>query len=177
MKARIKIIIATFLWGTHVVGYAQNFIDEDKQWSIVSHLFESEKYITTTCKFSGDSAINGQTYYKLYQTTDLNQASWTLNSLWREKNDSVFTYDFVTGGNHLIYDFNLNVGDTFVINESQRLKVDSVVFRNWGGISKKHWYLSDADGILPTITVWVEGVGQMGYFIRSTEIDITGAFV
>jgi hypothetical protein len=177
MKTRTIIIIVTFLWGSHVAGYAQNFIDEDKQWSIVSHLFESEDYHTKILRFSGDSAINGQTYYKLYQTTVLNQTNWTLHSLWQEKNDSVYKYDFVTGKNRLLYDFNLEAGDTFRINEFQRLAVDSIVYRNWNGISKKHWYISDADDYIPKIIIWVEGVGNMECFFHPPGLGVSGAFV
>jgi hypothetical protein len=160
-----------------IKNVAQSFIDEIKQWNIVSRLFETTNYYTSIYQFSGDSALNGKTYHKLYESTDSIQANWRLNSLWRENNESVYTYNDLSSADDLIYDFNINVGDTFEVIDFLRMKVDSVGFKNWGETVRKCWYFSKLGGYSPISTVWIDGIGQMGYFIRPTEMDITGAFV
>lgn len=177
MKTFLKFWLVTVCLFIPEYLFSQNFINETKQWNIVTSLFETTNYYTSIYQFSGDSVLNGKTYHKLYESTDSNQLNWSFNSLWHEKNDSVHKYNSTSGMDELIYDFNINVGDTFEVNDFLSMKVDSVGFKNWGGILRKCWYLNITDGYSPITTVWVEGIGQTGYFIRPTEIDITGAFV
>lgn len=177
MKVFLKILPHIYLLFLSIGVFSQNFIDETKQWNIVSQLFESTDYFTSIYQFSGDSVHNGKTYHKLYESDDLDQENWSFNSLWYENNDSIYKYNSLSNQDDLIYDFNIGVGDTFVVNNLLSLKVDSITDNNRGETSKKHWYLSRLDGYSLTTTVWIEGIGQTGYFVRSTEIDIVGAVV
>ncbi len=177
MKIILKFCLTSIYLFLSVGVFSQNFIDEIKQWAIVSQMFESTDYFTSTYQFSGDSVLNGKTYHKLYESVDLDQENRSLNSLWYENNDSVYKYNYLSSQDDLIYDFNIDVGDTFVVDDFLSLKVDSITDKNWGGSLRKHWYLSRLDGYSPTTTVWIKGIGQTGYFVRSTEIDIVGAVV
>ncbi len=177
MKAFLKILPHIYLLFLSIGVFSQNFIDETKQWTIVSQLFESTDYFTSIYQFSGDSVHNGKTYHKLYESDDLDQENWNFNSLWYENNDSIYKHNYLSNQDDLIYDFNIDVGDTFVVDNLLSLRVDSITDKNWGGSSRKHLYLSRLEGHSPTTTVWIEGIGQTGYFVRSTEIDITGASV
>ena len=73
--------------------FSQNFISEDKVWNILANGGMDEPWtITTSFKFSGDTTIQQKTYYKLLRSKDEQKLNWTLNSLWFERNDSVFQY-------------------------------------------------------------------------------------
>jgi hypothetical protein len=177
----IKLSIGIALLNIQIVAYSQNFIDETKQWTIISHAFEGP-VSTTFYKFLGDSTFNGKTYHKLYQSTDSNQTNWHLNSLWYERNDSVFQYYTQFGSSNdtsiLVYDFNIQEGDSFPLTYQGYMKVDSIRLLEWGGTNRKHWFFhktNNSDTSSWNRTTWIEGVGQLGLFIRCSEIDIIGA--
>ena len=81
MKTINKWIIVITLFSIQIVAYSQNFINDNKQWAIVSTFSTKHEnsYWTTYYKFSGDSIINGNLYHKLYKSTDSNQVNWTLS--------------------------------------------------------------------------------------------------
>ncbi len=161
----IKWLIGIALLNIQITAYSQYFIDDNKEWAIVStYSTKSNPKWTTYYKFMGDSTINGFTYHKLYHSTDSNQVNWTLNSFWWERNDSIFRRCQNNGNLNdtiiLMYDFNLQEEDTFRIDEYEWMKVDSIRYLEWGGSIRKHWFFSYY-GIFIT---WVEGVGSLENF-------------
>jgi hypothetical protein len=153
------------------------FISEKKVWSdLIKDSFENKWKRTEFYKFNGDSTINNVKFKKLYISSDENREHWSLNSLWLEKDDSIFQLDNITGNYNLIYNFNLEKGDSFFVFNKFYLYVDSVKnVVEWGGDIRKHWYLSNRDKDIYRNTVWIEGVGQTGLMTRPTEIGISGA--
>lgn len=146
---------------------AQNFIDETKQWTILSIAsMDTNVKSTHYCKFSGDSIINGSTYHKLYISNDSNQINWTFGGLWFERNDSIFKYCWHCGNYNdttdLIYDFNIVQGDTFNLYDFQNMVVDSVRLIEWGGNNRKHWFFNQTGPDPYNCLTWIEGVGQFG---------------
>ncbi len=174
---KISLVVALFYCNFCV---AQPFIDTTKTWSLVvvnsgggpAH----GSKVTFSYKFSGDTVINTLKYFKLYESSDINRTDWNIHSLWREENDSICRYNPYTGITRLIYDFNLAESDSFKIDESLKLLVDSVRTQKWGGKIRKHWYLTDSKKNSSKTTVWIEGVGNMNNFTRSTDINITGGY-
>ena len=115
---------------------AQNFISDNKVWSIVVISgFEVEHTDTYHYKFSGDTIINQTHFSKLYISLDENGEKWKLHYLylWFEENNRVYNYWKPTNETTLVYDFNLEEGDSFQVSEFQTLYVDSVRYREWGG--------------------------------------------
>ncbi len=164
MKKLFILCIIIFLFTVQNPTHAQNFIDETKQWAIVSiPVMEMSLRFTHYYKFSGDSIINGINYHKLYFSDDSNQVNWTFMDLWNEMNDSVFRYcpncGTISDSLILMYDFNLAVSDTFIFFDDT-LVVDSIRIHEWGGSLRKHWYFSEHSGVI----TWIEGVGQFGLF-------------
>jgi hypothetical protein len=182
MKTIIKWSIVITLLSIQSVVYSQNFIDETKQWTILADIEYDppypHNYVTKYFKFSGDSILNLKTYYKLYESPDSNQVNWNLNSLWYERNDSVFQYYSPTV-DILVYDFNIEENDSFHLYYQDYMKVDSIRFLDWGGSIRKHWFFcaTNSNCSQSFRTIWIEGVGQLGLFTRSSEIGIAGAFV
>ena len=166
MKTINKWFFVIILFSIQFVVYSQNFIDETKQWAIISTYSTKYEnpYWTTYYKYSGDSVINGFSYHKLYQSTDSNHLNWTLfyETLWWERNDSVFIRGQSCGGlslndtTSLMYDFNIEEGDTFC-----NMKVDSIRYLEWGGSIRKFWFLGG-------FITWIERVGKFGNFNFST---------
>jgi hypothetical protein len=151
----IKWLIGIALLSIQTIMYSQNFIDETKQWSIAYSIMDLNSYSTTYYKFSGDSIINGNLYHKLYMSSDSNQTNWTLSyyPLWWERNDSVFQYPSYSGDS-LVYDFNLEEGDSFTIDEyHNKMKVDSIRYLEFGSRIRKHWFFN-------TGIIWIEGIGE-----------------
>jgi hypothetical protein len=158
--------------------FSQNLISENKIWSIVVISGLTVEHTDTYYhKFLGDTIINGISYSKLYRSEDENGEKWKLNTfwLWFEENNRVYNYWIPTDETRLIYDFNIEEGDSFQVNGVRTLYVDSVRTIEWGGKLRKHWYLDTHGHDHPHNTVWIEGVGQTGLFTRSTESGISGA--
>jgi len=159
---------------------AQNFISENKRWTIVSIGSSEVSWVRTSCfKFSGDTILNQRHNFKLYESEDENREKWILRTLWFEENNNVYSYWIPTKKTTLVYDFNIVEGDSFQIDEYRTIYVDSVRILEWGGKFRKHWFFSNHEDAFfdsQKYTVWIEGVGQTGLFTRSTENGITGAF-
>ncbi len=158
---------------------AQSFTDTTKMWSIISMDTGGGPYqgnlTTTHFKFSGDTIINSETYHILYNSLDDKQQNWRIDSFWREKNDSIFKRYPNADDVKLIYDFTLEEKDTFKVDENFELYVDSVRIKEWGGKERKHLYLSSPGYEQWGETIWIEGVGNIGVFLYSTDYRLVGA--
>jgi len=166
----IAIILVMF----QVSLFSQNFIDETKQWAIVStQSMDTNLKHTTYYKFSGDSIINGFTYHKLFKSTDSSQLNWSLNDcpLWFERNDSVFKLGHCCGyqidTTTLVYDFNLEEGDSFPYFYNQYMFVDSIKYLEWGGSIRKFLFFNQYGPHPYNCITWVEGVGNLENFSYS----------
>jgi hypothetical protein len=165
----IKWIIGIALLSIQPIAHSQNFINDNKQWANVTQPLDLNTHFTTYNKFSGDTIINGNVYHKLYSSTDSNQVNWTLDyySFWWEKNDSVFQrcqhYGNINDTTMLLYDFNLEEGDTFHIDEYyDMMKVDSIRYLDFGDTPRKYWFFN-IQSTYGYVT-WIEGVGEWGNF-------------
>lgn len=156
--------------------FSQDFITENNFWCIVSEGGMEQPWIrTSSFKFSGDTTIQQKRYKKLYYSEDEQKKDWKINSLWFERNDSVFKYWPWTSETTLIYDFNIAEKDSFQIDESLTLFVDSIRIKEWGGKMRKHWYFVGGEDYSSKTTIWIEDVGNLNNFTRSSDINITGA--
>lgn len=171
----ISFIIAIFCLQFSI--QAQNFIDETKQWTVLStQSMDTSLKFTTSYKFAGDSIINGFSYHKLYMTTDSNQVNWTLSDcpFWFERNDSVFIRGYCCGylidTVTLVYDFNIEEGDSFPYYDNQYMIVDSIRYLEWGGSIRKHCFFNQIDWNLYGCITWIEGVGNL------ENLNFSGSF-
>jgi len=176
MKNSIVTVVIILALSININSIAQNFISENKLWSIISRDASGENMWekTHSFKFMSDTTLNENQYQKLYISTD-NGENWRLNSLWSERNDSVFQYFPSEEVDSLIYNFNLQEKDSFYYNPVGYLSVDSITNQMWGNSERKIIYLSSNRYSYPQ-TKWIQGVGQDGYITQSSEIGLTGAF-
>ena len=168
-------IIAFFLL-VHISCTAQNFVSENKLWSVLSRDASGENMWERTIffKFIGDTTLNDTKYLKLFESSD-NGENWKMSSLWYEKNDSVFQYSPSDKIDVLTYNFSLQEKDSFYFQPVGYLDVDSVSTQIWGNSERKIIYLS-SNRYSYSQTKWIQGVGQDGYITQSSEIGLTGAF-
>jgi len=122
---------------------------------------------TTVYGFQGDSLISGETWNKMYVTSDsLFQSNLNFVGMTRVENDLVLFLDTV-GQLDTLYDFSLNVGDSVLYNKNGNypewldiIEIDSIQIN---GDFYKRFYLDE-----PTMSafdwldeVWIEGIGSI----------------
>ena len=147
------------------------FVAKGKQWHVLKF---SEGYYSYDYEFGqSESVIDGKTYYPLYLKTG-EGTNWEKSLrfyLFREENRRVYLYDYETAQEHCVYDFTLEVGDTFDIgigDEAKQCVVTKVDHINVKGEELKTITFSSVN-VSPTYGceplhinhTWVEGVGDL----------------
>ena len=101
---------------------------------------------------------NGKIYRRLNPDRDSSLGAWI-----REEDKRVYIYDESAGKEKLLYDFTLNVGDTFTGDDATYVVIDKTVVSQDadGNIPRNKWTLREqgcdnADNDV----VWVEGIGS-----------------
>ncbi len=126
--------------------------------------FSSSGMIYKTGMF-GDTLINTLSYKKIYGSTDFHFNLSTASYLCalRESGKKVY---YIKDGNvteSLLYNFNLDVGDTAKIKNIMgsyvALKVDSIDQVMVNGQPRKRWTFN-ANGSFHTKEYWIEGIGS-----------------
>lgn len=127
---------------------------------------------------NSDTTINAITYHKLYRSED---STFTENEFYgglREQARRVYLFEM--GNERLIYDFNLNEGDTFrnsgVAHDGVVSNIDSV---NIGGQYRKRYSFNLIGGVnLAWSGTWIEGIGNSGIggLIHTLPMQPTGDY-
>ena len=146
------------------------FVEKWKKWHVLG--FNEGPAIPYDYEFGqSESVIDGKTYYPLYLKTG-EGTNWEKSLrfyLFREENRRVYLYDYETAQEHCVYDFTLEVGDTFDIgwgDEADRCVVTKVDYIDVKGSKLKTITFSSvnpADGCEPEHKdhTWVEGIGDL----------------
>jgi len=157
MKQRI--ILISFAILLNLSQFGQSFISNDKQWNVrftgFPLAFSTEIYV-----INGDSVINSVNYNKIWVSFD-SLVTWQYQGLLRE--DSNIVYYIPPDKNEgVLYDFNLEIGDTAYVNNMfcnnipiYVIDIDTVEYL---GTSRKRWILGE-DGYVHEF--WVEGIGSL----------------
>lgn len=105
--------------------------------------------VSTWIRFSGDTVINSKHYTRIFKSLDLQHLTWTEDGYIRE--DSIGRVYGIIGGSgteELMYDFSLEVGDTF-----DSYSVTNVSFISINGSMRKQIHF------FATPEIWIEGLG------------------
>jgi hypothetical protein len=124
--APVLYIILLFSCGKGLGGaYAQQYIPfptDSAQWSVRNCFYSSQACASFQHKMKGDTLLNGKTYSKIYYSDDLTYGSQnqTLHCFVREDTAKKVFIKYPTGtgidtAEFLLYDFNVEVGDTVTI--------------------------------------------------------------
>jgi hypothetical protein len=163
--------LISFLFGAllSVNCLAQSFVDTNKVWHVGqwSGLAPNFCY-TQVYQFKQDSIVNNQTYSVLKFSTDSTLINWYEAGLFREDTMLNRVYWLINNQEELLYDFNLNVGDTAKVASSFgypypncgfEMIVDSIAYHDYFGVTRKHWYFNTPYYNNPEI--WIEGIGNL----------------
>lgn len=155
---------------------AQEIVDNQKIWSILTGhcLPDYTTYTTSFFKFNEDTIIDGELYQKVFISEDEFQEEWFFYGTFiREENKKVYLREYF-GEEGLIYDFNLQLGDTVVINNPRAASEVALVLTEIDSVEttdgyRERWKLTNEEFMIPEY--WIEGIGSMGGVLNSsTEI-------
>ncbi len=152
-------------------------VDTNKIWShlhISPDLGDPPPHTWTTdfIKFGQDTIINLNHYMRVFRALDSNHLSGSLIGFIREDSTSkVFYRSLLDSSERLLYDFNVQVGDTVIINNyglPQSLIVDSIdsifVYNKY----MKRILFQDQE-------IWIKGIGSMYGVLQSGRGILTGS--
>lgn len=148
----------------------------EKEVSAFDGSISSHKY-----KFSEDSIFFSTLYYKeLLSSTEQFGSNYTgLNRYFREENNRIYEYN--QNQEILMYDFNLNLNDTFNVENplsqitfpiTVNIILDSTLLLN---DEHRRTIAMYCKGIEPTLTTWIDGIGSTSGFLsvyNSCAFDI-----
>lgn len=131
----------------------------------------------TYIEITGDTLISGIKWYKIE-----GQGACAFNQsnppLVREENSKWYTYNLDNQEESILYDFNLNIGDTYSVgffgeNYQIEMLIDSTSTHEINGVNRKIQYCSnpnsDIDGFFFGAEI-IEGVGSLGYLFPQGNI-------
>ena len=172
------------VYDQQIVDSYTPLLKEDKAWRYVdtgiNYDYTEEYTYETVCYISGTVEVDGKVYYKCFFDKDDKYFVYDdvcvaylreedkrvyMMSVWEEKDWEIYFYQ-TDGKEELIYDFNLNVGDTYVSNNTnlevksvKRECVDGVLRKVYEVYGEKHFDSGYMESQTYTI---VEGVGVTG---------------
>jgi hypothetical protein len=136
----------------------QNFVSEDKRWN-VRDLFWGQ-ISTEIFKMEGDTIINSNTYKKVWSTYDSTLINWILRGFVREDANVVYFKGEFTSIEGILYDFNLEAGDTAYVTNMYcdviQIVINSIDTVTYFDIPRKRWVI---DAWIEEY--WVEGIGSL----------------
>ncbi len=127
----------------------------------------------------GDTTLNDAVaYQKIYQvTTDTagNVTDQNFVSGIREDINQKLIWANNGSGAYLLYDFNLNIGDKFLVDANDTLKVDSIGFVNVGGTMRRTIFFEHNPEFPQEF--WIEGVGSnFNLLTRGINLETTADY-
>ena len=161
MKTKLYYTILIILLSKYV-SYAQTTKDpyipvlgENKVWYTAVR-WEFGEVVSTVYYTNGTEIIDGKVYTRI-----TNEEGDIIHTSLREDETERKVFTNWGGGDVLLYDFSLEVGDSFYMEVNAHIWYDVIAIENIEtnvGI-RKAWFLSGSDGdFLP---VWIEGIGSM----------------
>ena len=169
----MKTIITSVLLLITSLTYSQSnyqIADSTKEWNTVNTGLNPGSIIecrgTTTNFFGGDTLVNGFNYLIVLETNDTSQSEPVNVGLLREDTATKQVFFKMGEDEGLIYDFNINVGDTIYIDNyyigspNIRLCCDSTDTVNIDGYNKRRFYFNyfPSQGLYDEI--WTENIGS-----------------
>ena len=179
MKTKFIFLTSFILFVMQIKGQEYiPLVQENRIWSTllvtyidVGNSIPDSSYLTKYNKFEGDTTIGDFQYLKVYETENENMTDWTLKGCIREDTDKKVWYKQLELDEHLFYNFNAQVGETFE-TDWYILTIDSIKYIETNGILRKHIYLGD--NIPGLYEVWIEGIGSTCGILYSGYIFTVG---
>jgi hypothetical protein len=147
-----------------VIAQFEPIIQEGKIWTENAGDFFEDTYYTITYRYNGTTTINSIEYTNLEIAIGVSN-EFSLAGNYREENGQVFLRE--GNSERLVYDFNLNIGDTFESHIGETFTVTEASMVEYAGTMRKKIVFGDAEvydcgGTDTGIgEVWIEGIGSL----------------
>ena len=166
-------ILFFFIIIFNTISFSQNIVSEGNQWNILERWWGS--YHTDIYKIEGDTFYNSKNYKIIWHTSDTVSANWTIWRFIREDSNKVYMAGY--NEEFLLYDFNIGINDTVIINNEVCIDLplycSSIDTVEYFGISRKR-YKMDYQWGMNDDEYWIEGIGSNeGLFYSHHEDCIT----
>lgn len=152
-----------------------SIVDTNRLWSVKYNSCESPYpyFDNYFCKFSGDTLIALQHYKKVFTSSDTTLINWSHHGYIREDSIKNIYYRNSTGYEGLLYNFNVNIGDTVYIRNTNILDTTvQMIVHNIDSIFIYNKYVKriilNHDSISPQYDeIWIDGIGSMNGVLHS----------
>jgi len=187
MKTKTFILLAVCYLIANTMVKAQAYIPftkDGKMWTEYWYSGDSPEHGINMFIMQGDTIFNSKLYKKVYGNTYYgNFIKYVYDDTITKK---VYYYDFTNQKDSLIYDFNLQVGDTFIsmivwysmgydTSKSIVTGIDTEYFAGINRMKITLGYLNHFDGSILGTYSWYEGIGCLyGVFENSHHYFTTG---
>lgn len=153
---------------------AQEIVNPSKLWSSMEEHCQpwGSTYSTDYLKFDADTLIGDIIYKRVWISEDENHENWNFYGAFiREENNRVY-YRQMFEEEGLIYDFNLEIGDSVLIDNPRAVSeiwlllsdIDSV--ETTDGM-RERWKLTSND--YPNTEYWIRGIGSQTGVLNSSS--------
>ena len=144
-------------------------IEENKQWNVCSNVANVYEYTTAYKWFGEDTVINDLTYKIIYSSETNDPYQWQIDCFMREDTATQKVYQRYypdIHGERIVYDFNLNEGDTICCDSEPHEDYNCLVVQSVNdiilgdGITRKKIELGYSyDDFVFVEETWIEGIG------------------
>jgi len=153
-----KLLFTLLLVAVTASLYSQNFVNPGKQWNVRQEVNFGVTH-TEIYKIGNDTVLNGITYKTFRSTEDSLTNTWYVIGYIREDSNRVY-YKNYTESEGLLYDFNLQVGESTTITNlycyEKEMTVQNIDTVYISGIPLKRWVFNTWG----SEEYWVEGMGS-----------------
>ncbi|MBR3950710.1 MAG: hypothetical protein IKJ79_02195, partial [Bacteroidaceae bacterium] len=172
MKRILSLLAVLFALSAYAEHEYIPYVEEGKVW--VSFEVSSSSY--KQVGIGELTEINNKLYHKLYIsildaiTNEITYAG--LHGYIREENKKVFTRELNNEFETMIYDFDIQAGDTIQFQQGETI-VDSIETQIYYGKERHVFYVTHESSQINDI--WIEGVGSQEFPIMLSLIPNFGA--
>lgn len=167
-----RTILFTILFACTQLLFSQQIVDTSKIWSIMEEHCQpwGSNYSTNYFRFDNDTVIENKTYKKVWISEDEYHQEWNFYGAFiREENSKVYFREiFQEEG--LIYDFNLEMGDSVVVNNTRGAEELTLFFTEIDSVEvedgyRERWKLISNE--YENTEYWIRGIGSETGVINS----------
>lgn len=162
MKYRRLILTTSIFLLFYSFALSQSLVKEGHQWNVLLSTFWSPLVSTSILQIQGDTIVNDTLYHKMYRVEYSTGSNLELVSFGIREDTlgKVYTRRYGANVEEILYDFSLELNDTFHLAGSVQFdvyNVDSITI-NSGERRKRIQLKAGNYGFGPT---WVEGIGAV----------------
>ncbi len=169
-----RVLPTTLLLVLTIITYSQEIVNSTMIWSSMEEHCQpwGSTYSTDYFRFDSDTVIDDITYKRVWISEDEDHVEWNFYGAFiREENNKVY-YRQMFGEEGLIYDFNLEIGDSVLVNNPRAVgeiwlfldEIDSV--ETTEGM-RERWKLMSNE--YPNSEYWIRGIGSQTGVLNSSS--------